>query len=157
MYYKDGKIEGVVIEPIKKHLDERGYLAELFRQDEIPPETYPVMGYISMTYPGITRGPHEHKEQTDYFCFPGPSNFKVVMWDKRESSPTFGNRMTIFTGEDNPLILIIPPGIVHGYKNIGTKPGMVLNFANRLYKGWERKEEVDEIRYEDNPETSFKI
>ncbi len=157
MSYNRGDIEGVVVKDLKKFVDERGWLAELFRQDEIGEEVYPAMSYISMTLPGVTRGPHEHLEQTDYFCFLGPSNFKLVLWDNRKESSTYMNKMVLFVGEDNPKAVIIPPRVVHAYKNVGGKPGLVLNFPNRLYAGWGKKEKVDEVRYENDPNTVFRV
>lgn len=62
-------IEGVIIKSIKKNEDERGWLAEFFRSDEV--EYLPVMSYLSFTKNGIARGPHEHKHQSDYFVFVG--------------------------------------------------------------------------------------
>jgi len=155
--FKRGDIEGVVVRGLKKFVDERGWLAELFRQDEISEDVYPVMSYISMTLPGVTRGPHEHLEQTDYFCFLGPSNFKLVLWDNRKESSTYMNKMVLFVGEDNPKAVIIPPRVVHAYKNVGGKPGIVLNFPNKLYAGWGKKEKVDEVRYEGDPNSIFKV
>ena len=157
MSFKRGDIEGVIVRDLRKFVDERGWLAELFRQDEISEEVYPVMSYISMTLPGVTRGPHEHLEQTDYFCFLGPSNFKLVLWDNRKESSTYMNKMVLFVGEDNPKAVIIPPRVVHAYKNVGGKPGIVLNFPNKLYAGWGKKEKVDEVRYEDDPNSIFKV
>ena len=49
------------------------WLAEVFRLDEIEPEFAPAMAYVSMTAPGVVRGPHQHREQADLFCFVGPS------------------------------------------------------------------------------------
>jgi len=155
--FKRGDIEGVIVRDIKKFVDERGWLAELFRCDEIGEEIYPVMSYISITLPGVTRGPHEHLEQTDYFCFIGPSNFKLVLWDNRSNSSTYMHKQVLFVGEDNPKAVIIPPRVVHAYKNIGNKPGVVLNFPNKLYAGWGRKEKVDEVRYEDDPNSIFRV
>ncbi|HCU31471.1 TPA: dTDP-4-dehydrorhamnose 3,5-epimerase, partial [Candidatus Uhrbacteria bacterium] len=60
-------------------------------------------------------------------------------------------------GEDQPFVAIVPPGVVHGYKNIGKIDGMVVNCANKLYKGPGKTEEVDEIRHEIDPESKFKI
>lgn len=157
MKFKRGNIEGVAVKELKKFVDERGWLAELFRQDEINKDIYPVMSYISMTLPGVTRGPHEHLEQTDYFCFIGPSNFKLVLWDNRKNSNTYMNKMVLFVGEDNPKAVIIPPRVVHAYKNVGGKPGIVLNFPNRLYAGWGKKEKVDEVRYENDENTVFRM
>ena len=147
--FKKGKIHDVVVRPVSKFLDDRGWLAELFRSDELPPELMPVMSYISMTCPGVARGPHEHVEQTDYFCFIGPSNFKIYLWDIRKDSPTFGIKQVIFAGMDNPATVIVPPGVVHGYKNIGGENGIVFNAPDRLYAGEGKKAPVDEIRHEE--------
>lgn len=155
--FKNGIIEGVIVKDIKKHVDERGWLVECFRYDEVPSEIRPAMGYVSITLPGITRGPHEHLEQTDYFCFLGPGNFKLVLWDNRDPSPTFKCRQVIFAGEDNPKTVIVPPGVVHGYKNIGTTKGQVLNFPNRLYAGLGRTQKVDEVRHEANASSPFRM
>lgn len=78
------------------------------------------------TIPGIARGPHEHREQADIFAFIGPGNFRIHLWDNRGDSPTNKIRMIIFGGEDNPLLVVVPPGVVHGYKNESrTVRGMV--------------------------------
>jgi dTDP-4-dehydrorhamnose 3,5-epimerase len=150
------QISGVVCRPLRIFADARGWLAEIFRQDEVPAEIFPQMGYISVTQPGKSRGPHAHLVQTDYFCFPGPGNFQVVLWDNRPESPSFGRRQDFFLGEKAPAILVIPPGVVHGYLNISEGSGLVVNFANRLYRGPGRTEEVDEIRFEDDPDSPFR-
>ena len=156
MDFKEGEIKGVIIEKLNKFYDERGFLAETFRIDNLPKEIKPMMSYISYTKPGITRGPHEHKKQTDIFCFMGPGNFRIKLWDNRKESKTFRYCMKIIGGEDNPIRVIVPPGVVHGYKNISQEvDGMVLNYPDKLYRGWDRKEEVDEIRHEDNEDEFY--
>ena len=152
-----GKIHDLVVRPVAKHLDERGWLAELFRSDEIAPEFLPAMAYISMTRPGIARGPHEHREQADCFAFIGPSDFKVYLWDIREDSPTRGVKQVIFSGADSPAVIIVPAGVVHAYKNVGGQDGIVFNAPNRLYAGEGRRSPVDEIRHEDEPGSSFML
>jgi dTDP-4-dehydrorhamnose 3,5-epimerase len=153
--FTKGAIDGVIIRPLAKHLDERGWLAELFRDDEIDQRYRPVMCYISVTQPGIARGPHEHADQADYFGFLGPSNFKIYLWDARKGSPTEGKRQVVYGGEDSPMTVIIPPGVVHAYRNIGDRPGMVVNLPNRLYAGRGKKDPVDEIRHEADPRSPF--
>lgn len=155
--FKEGDIEGVIVRKLTKVFDSRGWLAELFRHDEVDEEFYPAMAYISSTNPGITRGPHEHVAQADFFCFIGPSNFKLRLWDNRESSETFGYVSTLIVGEDNPASIIIPAGVVHAYQNVGDSEGIVFNCPNRLYRGPGRKDEVDEIRHETNSETVFRM
>lgn len=152
-----GAIHDVVTRDLRKILDERGWLAELFRQDELAEEFYPAMSYISATKPGVTRGPHVHLYQADLFCFTGPSNFKLRMWDDRPDSKTYRHVQTLFVGEDNPMVVLVPGGIVHAYRNIGTISGIIINCPNRLYRGEERREPPDEIRYEDDPDTIFRI
>ena len=155
--FTKGKIQEVVVYPLKKFVDERGWLTELFRRDELAKEFYPVMAYLSMTEPNVQRGPHEHKHQADLFCFLGTSNFKLRLWDNRKDSQTFRNMMTLFVGEDNPRAVIVPKGIVHIYQNIGSEKGIVINCPNRLYRGEGQKETVDEIRHEEDPNTIFRI
>ena len=148
-------IEGVITRPIRKFVDQRGWLAELFRDDELGDVPPPAMAYLSVTQPGVARGPHEHSHQTDYFCFVGLSNFKLLLWDNIKDSPTHGKSMTIYLGQDNPMMVVVPPGVVHGYKNVGTEPGMVINLPDKLYKGPGGTEEVDEIRHEDEPDSPY--
>jgi len=155
--FTKGKIQDVVVYPLKKFVDERGWLCELFRHDEITEEFYPAMAYISVTEPNTQRGPHEHVEQADLFCFLGASNFKLRLWDNRENSPTFKNVMTLFVGADNPQAIIVPKGVVHAYKNVGSEKGVVINCPNRLYMGAGKLEEIDEIRHEDDPNTIFRM
>ena len=155
--FKIGDIDGVVIRDLRKFTDSRGWLAELFRHDELDPEFYPVMAYNSSTNPGVTRGPHEHVDQADLFCFIGPSNFKLRLWDNRAGSATFGNVTTLVVGADNPKSVLIPPGVVHAYQNVGDVDGIVFNCPNRLYMGAGKKEEIDEIRHEDDPATIYRM
>lgn len=155
--FQPGIIKGVVVRDLRKIPDKRGWLTELFRSDELEAEFYPAMAYISSSSAGVTRGPHEHLEQADLFCFIGPSNFELRLWDNREESESFNNVMTIVAGEDNPRLVLIPPRIVHAYRNVGTVPGIVINCPNRLYAGAGRLEKVDEVRHEDDPETIFRM
>jgi dTDP-4-dehydrorhamnose 3,5-epimerase len=157
MQFHPGTIEGVLWKPLKKYHDGRGWLCELFRHDELPTEFHPAMAYASMTEPGVARGPHEHVEQADCFCFFGPSSFKVYLWDTRRTSPTYLAYQTEVVGVDRPMALVVPAGVVHAYKNVGDEPGLVFNCPNRLYKGPGRRDPVDEIRHEDERESPFRL
>jgi len=155
--FRDGEIKGVIIRKLAKAQDSRGWLAELFRNDELDGEFIPTMAYISSTKPGVTRGPHEHREQADLFCFIGPSSFKLRLWDNREESETFRCVTTIVVGQENPSAVLVPAGVVHAYQNIGDAEGIVINCPNKLYRGPGRREEVDEIRHENDSETIFRM
>jgi dTDP-4-dehydrorhamnose 3,5-epimerase len=148
-------IKDVVVTQLNKYKDERGWLCEIFREDEL---NYKVpMSYISETKPGVSRGPHEHKEQSDLFAFIGPGKFKLYLWDNRKDSETYQEKMEIEGGEDNLISVIVPPGVVHGYKCISEKAAWCINLPNKLYKGKNKNEEIDEIRWEENSDSPFII
>jgi len=151
-------IKGVLLARVQIYTDHRGWLIETFRADWLKnPDGLPVMGYVAMTLPGVIRGPHEHRFQTDWFAFLGPSDFQIFLWDNRQSSVSFNTHLQLQLGEKEPALLIVPPGVVHAYKNIGVKPGLVYNYPNQLYRGNNRTEEPDEIRYETDPQKRFLI
>ena len=148
-------IKDVIIKNLNQYHDDRGWLSEVYRQDEV---TYhPVMAYISVTKPGVVRGPHEHVYQSDCFVFVGPGSFELHLWDRRKGSETEGQHFKSIMGEENPTMVIVPPGVVHGYKAIGNKDSYCLNFSDKLYKGEGKKEEIDEIRWEQDPDSPYKI
>lgn len=155
--FQTGEIKDVIVSDLRRFKDGRGWLCELFRRDEVAAEFFPAMAYLSSTSPGVTRGPHEHVDQADLFCFVGPSSFRLRMWDNRPNSPTFRNVMTIVVGESAPKAVIVPKGVVHAYQNTGDVDGVVINCPNRLYMGQGRKQEIDEIRHEDDPQTIFRM
>ncbi|MDP8239765.1 MAG: dTDP-4-dehydrorhamnose 3,5-epimerase family protein [Candidatus Hatepunaea meridiana] len=156
-FYQEGPIDGVEVKPLLRFEDGRGWLIELYREDEVQPLRHPVMAYVSQTLPGVTRGPHEHRNQTDYFAFIGPGDFKLYLWDARSDSPTAGKRQVLIVGESDNRSVIVPPGVVHAYKCISSTPGIVYNAPNQLYAGQNKTDEVDEIRHEDIADSPFML
>jgi len=148
-------IKDVIIKTIEKYKDERGWLAEIFRRDEFAFD--PAMAYVSLTNPGIVRGPHEHAAQSDCFVFLGPGEFRLYLWDRREDSATKGEAVEIVVGAENPCLVIVPPGVVHGYKCISEIPALSINLPDKLYKGENKKEEIDEIRWEKMENSPYHI
>lgn len=145
--------------PVDIHTDKRGSSFEMHRADN-PEDTNIRMGYLSWTLPGESRGPHEHTEQTDLFIFAGPGMFELRLWDIRHQPKKISVELakelqrSYIIGNENPVKLKIMPGIVHGYKNISSVPGLVLNFPDELYRGWKKNAFADERKWElekDNP------
>ncbi len=112
------------------------------------------MGYVSLTRAGVVRGPHEHVEQTDLFLFFSGA-FRLYLWDTRSDSPSFGCRFQEEFGADRPAAILVPPGVVHAYRNVGAEDAWIVNCPNRLYAGEGKGEPVDEIRYEDRSDSPF--
>jgi dTDP-4-dehydrorhamnose 3,5-epimerase len=71
--------------------------------------------------------------QTDHFVIV-KGMMKVVLYDQREGSPTKGLINEFFMGEKNPILVTIPPGVVHGMKGIGTEPAMLVNVPTEMYQ-----------------------
>ena len=147
-------LPGVLVRRLGRFTDDRGWLIELFREDELPAGFEPKMGYISVTHPGVARGPHEHVDQTDGFVFLS-GTFRLYLWETRDA--TDRKDLQLDVGENEPIFVTVPPGVVHAYKNIGNSDAFVLNFPNQLYAGKDKSEAVDEIRHEDDPDTRFRM
>ena len=148
-------IDGVIVQEILTNTDARGWLCEIYRNDE--QDTAVAMSYTSHTNYGFVRGPHEHRHQTDFFVFIGYGNFELYLWDNRKDSKTYGNKMKLVVGECNKISIIVPPGVVHGYKSISKGGSLSINLPDKLYRGTGKKEEADEIKHEDNHNSKFKI
>ena len=133
-------IDSVKVRKLRLIPDERGYLMEMLRSDW---EEYEKFGqvYITAVYPGVVKGWHYHKIQTDHFiCVHGMA--KVVLYDGREGSPTHGEVNEFFMGWQNPTLLKIPPGVMHGFKGIGQEMALIVNVPTELYN----YEQPDEYR-----------
>jgi len=133
-------IHGVKTRKLRLIPDERGYLMEMLRSDWEEFEKFGQV-YITAVYPGVVKGWHYHKIQTDYFiCVHGMA--KVVLYDGREDSPTYGEVNEFFMGEQNPMLLKIPPGVMHGFKGISQEMALIVNVPTELYN----YEQPDEYR-----------
>jgi dTDP-4-dehydrorhamnose 3,5-epimerase len=124
-------IDGVIVKKLKLIPDERGYLMEMLRADDPFFQKFGQV-YLTVAYPGVVKGWHYHKVQTDHFV--GVSGMiKVVLYDNRKESKTYGEVNEFFMGELNPMLLVIPPMVTHGMKGTGTKPGMIINCPTEVY------------------------
>lgn len=120
-------IEGVIIKPLKKMPDERGCIYHMLRGDDPIFEKFGEI-YFSIVYPGVIKGWHLHKKMTLNYAVP-VGMIKLVLYDDRENSPTKGNLLEIFIGEENYMLVKIPPMVWNGFKGIGIKPAIVCNCA----------------------------
>ena len=124
-------IDGVKVKQLRVIPDERGRLMEILRCDD---EQFTKFGQVYMTtaYPGVVKGWHYHKSQTDRMTVVS-GMAKIVLYDMRADSATRGAIEEYFVGERNPLLLVIPPGVCHGMKAIGAQPAYMINAPDRAY------------------------
>jgi dTDP-4-dehydrorhamnose 3,5-epimerase len=120
-------IDGVLIVPLQQIPDERGKVMHMLRVDAPHFEKFGEI-YFSTAYPGVIKGWHVHTRQTQNYAVVR-GMVKLVLYDQRDDSSTRGELQEIFLGEDNYVLVRIPPGVVNGWKCIGTKMAMLANCA----------------------------
>ena len=133
-------IEGVKTKKLKIIPDDRGRLMEILRRDD---EIFQNFGQVYMTtaFPGVVKGWHYHKIQTDNFtCIRG--EMKLGLYDGREDSLTFKNTEEYVISLASPLLVQIPPGVYHGFKCISAEEAVVVNTVTEPYN----YKEPDEYR-----------
>jgi dTDP-4-dehydrorhamnose 3,5-epimerase len=124
-------IEGVVVRQLKPLVDERGWLMEILRKDWDVFEKFGQV-YVTMAYPNVVKAWHMHKEQTDHLvCITGM--VKLVLYDDRKGSNTKGEINEFVIGEQNYVLVKVPPEVWHGFKVISQKTALVLNAPTELY------------------------
>ena len=128
-------IAGVRVQPYPVWPDDRGYFLEVARlgqgfTEHFPRESTQVSSALS--YPGTIKAFHFHRRQTDCWV-PVQGMLQVALVDLRPGSATFGARNTFYLGEHRRWQLLVPPGIGHGYKVIGTDPALLIYLTDRLY------------------------
>ncbi len=121
-------IEGVQSVPLRRIPDERGMVMHMLRVDD-PLFTEFGEIYFSVIYPGVIKGWHLHSRMTiKYAVVDG--NIKLVLYDQRESSPTFKRLQEIVFGQADYRLVQVPPGVVNGFTAVGGQRAIVANCAS---------------------------
>jgi len=124
-------IDGVRVKTLKTIADERGWLFEILRRDD---EIFREFGqiYLTAVYPGVVKAWHCHAGQTDSFTVVS-GMAKLALADLREDSRTHGDINEFFIGDQNRILVQIPPGVYHGLMGISPQPALALNCPDRPY------------------------
>jgi dTDP-4-dehydrorhamnose 3,5-epimerase len=148
-------IAGVEIEPLAVYPDDRGFFTELARLGKglatkmVPDGPRQIQVSLTLTYPGTIKAIHYHSEQTDLWA-PVSGMVQIFLYDLRVQSKTFGAINTIFAGRLQPWEVLIPPGVAHGYKALGTEAIQLVYFTDRHYNP------ADELRLPyDHPDIAY--
>ncbi|MFH1375310.1 MAG: dTDP-4-dehydrorhamnose 3,5-epimerase family protein [Patescibacteria group bacterium] len=132
-------INGVKIIEVRKHSDNRGFLCEVARSSHFFDFKWKQTNY-TLAHPGVIKAFHWHKKQTDlWFCIAG--NIETVLYDRREGSKTTGETQTITMGEHNPLTVLIPKGVAHGYRVLGEQAAGLIYLVDQEYDSEKPDEE----------------
>ena len=120
-------IDGVKIVRLQQIVDERGKIMHMLKATD---EHFIAFGeiYFSCAWPGTVKAWHVHQTMTVNNAVVS-GRAKLVLFDMRESSPTKDELQEIYLGEDNYVLVQIPPGIANGYKAYGDKMVILANAA----------------------------
>lgn len=124
-------IEGVIIKKLKIIIDERGKLMEMLRCDD---KIFKKFGQVYMTTakPGYVKAWHYHKTQTDNFvCLKG--EMRIGLYDNRQNSRTKGEVNEFIIGEKNPLLVQIPPRVIHGFESNIDEESIIVSIPTEPY------------------------
>jgi dTDP-4-dehydrorhamnose 3,5-epimerase len=126
------EMNGVLITPLRKLVNERGHLMEVQRHDDVH---YPGFGqaYITCTLPDVIKAWYRHQDQVDQIA-PVSGMAKTVLYDSRVDSLSYGKILEVFLDEREPVLLRIPPGIWHGHRALGEKPAYLLHLNTIPYQ-----------------------
>jgi len=128
-------IAGVRLQPLHIWPDDRGYFLEVLRMGQQLAAAYPAASTqvsASLSHPGAIKAFHYHRDQTDIWTVV-LGMMQVALVDLRKNSPTWGARNTLYLGELRPWQLLIPPGVAHGYKTVGSGPCLLIYVTDRFY------------------------
>lgn len=132
----------VVVHDLKLIADSRGWLMECVRSDAPWFKGFGQV-YITLCYPGVVKAWHRHQVHTDTFiCVQGMARVAVtgdspsarlevgvpIVWSYYAAPP-----QEFVIGLLNPKVLIIPPGLWHGFAAVGSESCLVLNVPDRVY------------------------
>jgi dTDP-4-dehydrorhamnose 3,5-epimerase len=113
--------QAAVVQPVKTHRDVRGALFEPLNDHELRAQKNV---HVVLTEPNEVRGNHVHRTATETTSVVGPCHIRL-----KEG----GVIRDIEVGEGEICRLIIPPGVVHAFRNIGAAAMVLVSFSTNLH------------------------
>ena len=123
-------IEGVRVVDLARHGDDGGAMTELARLADgraagLGDFTVRQVNYSEMAA-GAIKAFHLHSRQTDVWFVPPSDRMLVVLLDVRKGSRTESVRQRVMLGNGASRLLLIPPGVAHGVRNLGETTGRLV-------------------------------
>jgi len=141
-------IKDVKLIELRLHEDDRGYLFEIIHKSDgfVSGEGQELkqVYIVGDRIERITRAFHKHDELHDWFCIVKGSA-KFILVDDRKESPTHQKYDLVVCSDRFPKLLVVPPGIFHGWMSLEPATIMV-STASHEYN----REKPDEHRVPPN-------
>ncbi len=123
----EGNLQGVQLIPLKKIEDDRGAVMHMLRADLPHFQKFGEV-YFSLIHPGVVKGWKLHKEIHQNLAVP-EGKVRLVLFDPRKDSKTFGQVQTIDFGSNNYQLVQVPPNIWYAFKAISETHAIMCNCA----------------------------
>ena len=133
-------IDGVKVVPLVAHVDDRGYLIEILRATDPHFSKFGQVYLVGNMARGTVRAFHKHRELWDFF-FISHGSAKFALRDDRPESATYQEMNTFVIGTRNPGLIVVPPGVYHGWMSLEDDTQMI-STASEVYN----RQNPDEVR-----------
>lgn len=141
-------IKDVRVVDLVAHVDDRGYLIEIVRATDGHFTKFGQVYLVGNFARGVVRAFHKHSVLWDFF-FISHGAAKLIFRDDRPDSPTYEEMNTFVVSSRNPNLLVVPPGVYHGWMSLEGDTQMI-STASQVYN----RENPDEVRV---PADSFGV
>lgn len=129
MHEKSTAIEGVMVQPLRQILDDRGAVLHMLRRDSPLFKGFGEI-YFSQTNPGVIKAWKRHRLMRQNFAVP-VGLLLLVVHDDRPESTTCGQTLEIILGRPDDYQLVhLPPMVWYGFQGIASTPTLLANCAN---------------------------
>ncbi len=125
-------IHDVVFRPTRPVPHEDGHVIEVARASWDMIGEPIVQVHVTTTLPGRHRAWGLHQRSTDRL-FVASGLVKFAIFDGRLNSPTYGCVNEVTISNLSPGLLIVPPNLYHGWKNIGSSEAIIINMPTKPY------------------------
>lgn len=127
-----GPIDGVALFEMKNVLGPQGHLTELYRADWKLDDAGVEQVFQTIFEPGAVSAWHAHERTRDRL-FVAIGAMRLVLYDARADSPSFGRINELRLGEMRPGIVSVPPRVWHGVENLSSERSLLVNLVDRAY------------------------
>jgi dTDP-4-dehydrorhamnose 3,5-epimerase len=133
-------IQGVDLVPLTAHVDDRGYLVEILRRTDPHFTEFGQVYLVGNPSRGTIRAFHKHEHLWDWF-FIAKGSAKFILKDDRSDSSTHQEIATFVIGDRNPSLLVVPPGVYHGWMSLEDDT-LLISTGSQVYN----RQMPDEVR-----------
>ena len=118
-------IEGVSVRELSSNLDAAGLSVGIWESGDCPSPLDSAT--CRAIFPGVVEAWVSREKSVErVVCLVGM--IKLVLCDRRESSPTRDEVMEVFLGEYRFREVLVPPGVLRGWKAVGDRTALILSF-----------------------------